>query len=280
MSDRNDPKATAPPALERRSFIRNAAAALSATVAGSATAAATTTAEHRSTPAAPPTTDPLAQLSQRLGLLEDADEIRKLQHTFADHLNRRQYEPLVELFASDSEVRLRDGVYTGREGVRRLYVEHFGRRPREAVQGPVHDYLLSHVQHLDTIEVAPDRQSATSRFHCLVRTEAAISSTIPMPILDMARQQGQGVLYWWESGVFEYAYVRIASTWRIRRLTYSGNGPVDTMLERVCAGPRLEAGFVSAYPQNPTGPDRLIADPDGSAVRYAGITHPVLVRLG
>jgi hypothetical protein len=238
---------------QRRSFIRNAAAALSATVAGSAVALT----PEMPTAEIQPTIEPDAQLSHRLGVLEDSDSIRKLQHIYAEHLNSRRWPSIVDLFAPDSRVHLWGGEFIGKEhGVRRLYFEHFARRVPAGAHGPVHDYLLSHRQHLDTIEVASDRCSAVARYHCLVRTEIAIHSA--MPIMEMARQQGLGVRHWWEAGVFESTYVKVASTWMISRLAYRSIGPADRMLEQACAGAPTGVEFTSVYPQSPTGPDRLI----------------------
>jgi carotenoid cleavage dioxygenase len=264
-------KASPQAALERRSFIRSVAAALSATVAGSAAAMAPPAAESSAT------TDPLAHLAHRLGVLEDVESIRKLQHTFAAYLNSRDYERIVELFASDSEVHLWGGVFIGKDvGVRRLYVEHFARRLSEEFREPVQDYLLSHVQHLDMIEVVPDRQCATARFHCLMRTEEGVGSGIP--IMEMARQQGEGVLHWWEPGVFENTYAKTGSTWLITRLTYHSVGPAEVMLERVCAAARGATAFTSTYPGNPTGPDRLIGGvADAAGATRAGQGHTVVL---
>jgi carotenoid cleavage dioxygenase len=244
----NDSENKPQPALERRSFIRTATAALSATAAGSAAAFASNAPMSDSQP-----------IAQKLAMMEDADAIRKLQYAYTERLNDRRYESIVHLFAPESEVRLWGGAYIGKEeGVRRLYVSHFAKQGRSTagVQGPMHDYLLSHNQHLDTIELAPDRRTARGRFHYLARTETAVSSSLP--IVDMARQQGQGTLNWWEPGVFENTYVRVGSAWLIGQLLYRSTGPADNMLERVCTAAPVAVAFTSTYPHNPTGPDRLI----------------------
>jgi len=175
--------------VERRTFIRNAGAALSATVAASTAAAG-------SEPASRTDTQPA----------EDA--IRRLHHTFIERLNQRRYDELPELFA--------------RSDTQPPRVAHFYRTLPEGVLPPVHDYLVGHEQHLDTIEVAPDQRNATARFHCLTRMEAELSPTLPL--IDMARQQGQGVIQWWESGVLETTYVMSASGWQISRLSFRSKG--------------------------------------------------------
>ena len=172
-----------------RTFIRNAGAALSATVAASTAAVGSErTSDHDTKPA--------------------EDEIRRLHHTFVERLNAKRYGELPELFAHPDTQPPR--------------VAHFNRHLPESVLPPVHDYLAGHEQHLDTIDVAPDRRNATARFHCFTRMEAELRPTLPL--IEMARQQGQGAIQWWESGVLETTYVRSASGWRIGRLSIRSKG--------------------------------------------------------
>lgn len=186
----NNPNSSAPPTfVERRSFIRNAGAALSATLAASSAAGGSP--EKPDGPGA------------------DVNAIRQLHYNFVELLNARRYDDLRDLFASDPQAA-------------RPYVEQFERRLPENVQRPVHDFVVGHAQHLDCVEVAPDRAHATARFHCLTRIEAALSAT--HPLVEMARQQGQGVIPWWESGVLENTYVKLASGWKISRLAFRSSG--------------------------------------------------------
>jgi hypothetical protein len=182
-----------PPAtmVERRTFIRNAGAALSATVVASTAAAV----------GSEPTSNPDMETPAE-------EEIRQLHHAFVERLNGRRYDELHELFA--------------RSDTQPLRVAHADRDLPEGVLPPVHDYLVGHEQHLDTIEVAPDQRSATARFHCLTRMEAEWSPTLPL--IEMARQQGQGAIQWWESGVLETGYVKSATGWQISRLSFRSTG--------------------------------------------------------
>ena len=187
----NDSTRKASPAtfVERRTFLRDAGAALSATVVASTAAAS-------------------SELTPGLDAKPAEDEIRRLHHTFVERLNGRRYDELQGLLAHPDTQRPR--------------VAHFDRRLPEGLQPPVHDYLVGHEQYLDTIELAPDRHSATARFHCLTRMEAELNPTLPL--VEMARQQGQGAIQWWESGVLEATYVRSPSGWQISRLSFHSNG--------------------------------------------------------
>jgi hypothetical protein len=122
---------------------------------------------------------PPAQLPDPGGSLEDIDAIRTLHHSFGRSLNERGH------------------------------ADTCGRR---------FTGLLSDPTRADVVELAPDRQSARARFHCLMRGESTLEAA--SSILEMARLQGQGTRQWWEAGVFENAYVNDGGVWKIQRLAY------------------------------------------------------------
>ena len=68
----------------------------------------------------------------------------------------------------------------------------------------------------DIVEIAEDRQTATARLRCMLHTETAIGPSCPL--VDMARQQGGGVVTRAEPGVFEGVYVKREGIWKILRL--------------------------------------------------------------
>jgi SnoaL-like protein len=212
----------APRTVERRSFIWKAGAALTGTVASAAAIGA------GSTPAVARATgdsQEIDRLSNELGLREDADAIREAHRAFGTALNERRYEDLVRLFADDARVHLNGEVFAGKErGIRRLYVERFSRHGEEPKPEPVHACLVDSA-HDASIEVSADRQSATARFPCLTQVECAIERG--SSLVEMARQQGQGVRQWWEHGLYESSYVKRGGEWQILELRYSANGRAD-----------------------------------------------------
>jgi hypothetical protein len=70
----------------------------------------------------------------------------------------------------------------------------------------------------DAIDVAPDRQTATSLMHCTVQIETVIGPSCPL--VEMARLQGGGVVRRSETGVFENVYARRDGVWMLQRTTY------------------------------------------------------------
>jgi hypothetical protein len=70
----------------------------------------------------------------------------------------------------------------------------------------------------DVIDIASDRQTATALLHCTVQIET--ESGPSCPLVEMAKQQGGGVLRRREAGVFEHAYVRRDGIWKMQRSSY------------------------------------------------------------
>ena len=133
------------------------------------------------------------RLSYQLRVLEDTNAIRKLHHAYGYYLDKGIWEEIVCLFADDGEVYFNGGIFEGKDkGVRRLYIDYFGKGFSGNNYGPIHGFLLDQTQAQDVVDVAPDRKSAKARFHCLMQMGAKVVSDSPM--MEMARQQGQGIL--------------------------------------------------------------------------------------
>src|SRR5690606_5938263 len=127
----------------------------------------------------------IEELAERVGILEDEQAIRKLQHSYGYYLDKCLYDEVVQLFAKDCEVRFMRGIFRGKAGVRRLYIGRFGKNFTGGKNRPVFGFLLDHPQLQDVIHVAPDRKSARARFRSLMQaglhesSPAAAGSTLP-----------------------------------------------------------------------------------------------------
>jgi len=120
-------------------------------------------------------------LAEQLARLEDVNAVRALNQAFARQVN-----------AGDAEALGLD------PSIRNVSAQEFGER--------------------DVIEIAPDRQTATSVMHCAVDIETLIGPSCPL--VEMARQQGGGVVRRSETGVFTHAYARRGGIWTLERSTY------------------------------------------------------------
>jgi len=185
-------------------------------------------------------------LSNQIGILEDTHAIRCLHHKYGYYIDKCLYEETVDLFADDCEVRFMGGIYRGKEGARRLYIGRFRERFTGGVNGPVYGFLLEHLQAQDIVTVAPDRRSARARFRCFMqagRHELAESET---------RQ-------WWEGGLYENQYVKEEGIWKIKVLDYRGLWHADFHTGWAHTPPGLYPFAAETYPQDPIGPDELMA---------------------
>ena len=270
----NSPKQ---PNTGRRSFIWKTGSVLSAVLASAVAGLPKPRTDEAGT-----LKEQVDRLSNQLGILEDTNAIRKLHRAYGYYLDKGIWEEIVNLFPGDGEVFFNGGIFEGKDnGVRRLYIDYFGRGFTGNHYGPVHGFLLDQTQEQDVVDVAPDRKSAKARFHCLMQAGARVVSDFPL--MEMARQQGQGIVQWWEGGIYENSYVRDGGIWKIKRLDYRATWQADYALGWAYARPGYIRPFSKTYPEDPTGPDKLIApaaeprlDTEVVAFHYP---HPVTGKL-
>jgi len=197
------------------------------------------------------------RLSNQVACLEEANAIRRLHQTFESYLDKGMYEDVVSMFADEAEVVFNGGVYVGRDkGVRRLYCDHFSQGWTGKKIEPAPGFEADPAQLQDVVEVAPDRKSAKAQFPYSMQVGTPLISDLPL--LDMARLQGQGILQWWEGGIHEISCVKDGDAWKIVRLQYRVQSKANYKPGRSYAKPISVPQFSEVYPRNPTGPDKLI----------------------
>lgn len=99
----------------------------------------------------------LDALERRVGLLEDADAIERLQTIYGYYLARNQWDHLTGIFAPDGTIEIAQrGVYRGRASVRRN-LDLYG------VQDELPGQLHNHMQYQMVVHVDPDGQTAKLR---------------------------------------------------------------------------------------------------------------------
>jgi len=199
------------------------------------------------------------QLSGQLGIIEDEISIRKLHQAYENLLNNSMYEEVVNLFTDDGEVIFNGGVFKGKKrGVRRLYCDHFSPGLTGKKIEPAPGFQLNTGQQQDIVEVATDRRSARARFTYSMQVGTGIISD--SQLVKMARLHGEGIMKWWEGGIYEISYVKDMKygDWKIKRLEYR-------VLSKAYYRPGISHArsisvppFSKVYPEDPAGPDRLI----------------------
>jgi hypothetical protein len=258
--------------VARRSFFWKAGAALSAVFVSAAACASKREADEVKT-----LKEQIDQMANQLGILEDTNAIRKLHHAYGYYLDKCIYEEVVNLFADDGEAHFNGGIFLGKnKGVRRLYIDNFSQNFTGKKNGPVHGFLLDHIQIQDIVDVAPDRKTAKARFRCFM--QAGAHETSKSAMAEMARKQGRKPSQWWEGGIYENEYVREGSIWKIKVLDYRAIWHADYETGWSHTRPNYVPPASKTYPEDPFGPDKLMAKrvlwPDTDVVPFH-YPHPV-----
>ena len=196
----------------------------------------------------------LADVEQRLTIREDELDIRKLQYLYGYLIDKCLYNETVDLFTDDGEVRFFGGIWKGKEGVRRLYVNRFQSRFTHGNNGPIDGFLLDHPQMQDIIHVQPDGVTALARARSMMQAGRHKDYTDPdNPIL--------GVRQWWEGGIYENTYKKVDGIWHMHILNYVPHWHADFETGWAYTKPEYVPFPTMTFPQDPTGPDELIKDP-------------------
>ena len=189
----------------------------------------------------------IADLEQEVGRLQDESQIRKVQYTYGYFIDKSQYNEVVDLFAEDGEVWFLGGIYKGKKGVRRLYIERFQTQFTQGHNGPRYGWLLDHPQLQMVIDVAPDRKTAKVRGR----------SQMQAGLHESAEGQQRA---WWEGGIYENEYVKEDGVWKIKALRYYpfwhgsfAEGWAKTPIDFI---PMADESQL--HPGDPLGPDELI----------------------
>jgi hypothetical protein len=136
----------------------------------------------------------LARLEHRRQLIEDANDIKRLQRSYGYYLDEAMWDEIVDLFAEDGTIEIAlDGVYEGKPRIRE-YLYALGGGRAGLAQGQINE----HMQLMPVISVAPDGQSARGRWRAII----------------MAGTLGQDAL--WGEGPYENEYVKEDGVWKLK----------------------------------------------------------------
>jgi hypothetical protein len=130
-------------------------------------------------------------LKARLAMLEDLNAIRAVNQAYARHINAGEHQEIEALFTDPSRAKIDESIVA-------IAADGF--------------------EEQDVIEITSDRTTATAVVHCLADTEEVIGPSCPL--VEMAREQGGGVLRRTERVVFEHRYVKREGAWKILRSSY------------------------------------------------------------
>lgn len=138
----------------------------------------------------------IEQLDLRRSLIEDANDIERLQRAYGYYLDEALWDELADLFTDDGSIEIAlDGIYVGRERIREyLYALGGGR------SGLAEGQLNEHMQLMPVITVAPDGRSAKGRWRAII----------------MAGGLGGRAI--WGEGPYENEYVKQDGVWKLDKV--------------------------------------------------------------
>jgi hypothetical protein len=150
----------------------------------------------------------LEELQKRIQRLEDIKQIEKLQRIYGYYRDYEEWEKVVDLFTdkAPSVEECDYGVYRGKDGVRRYYIELL-KGGKEAK--PRIGYMSIGMQIQGVVTVEPDGKTAKGRWYGFFM-EAR--STLTLHEGDLRQL--------WAHGVYENEYVKEDDKWLIKKLHF------------------------------------------------------------
>jgi hypothetical protein len=197
----------------------------------------------------------LEELQARVQRLDDIKQIEQLQKIYGYYSDYFEWQKIVDLFADkDPSVEEADrGVYQGKDGVKRYYIELLGDGPNK----PRRPGLMSIVFQLQgVVNVDKDGQTAWGRWYGMGMEVKPIISINEGDL----RQT-------WINGVYENEYVKENGKWKIKKLHFF-----------LTFRTPYEDGWLKVPVVGANGPDPFIP-PDAPTTVYAPYPSPYRVPV-
>ncbi len=189
----------------------------------------------------------IASLRKDMTQLQDIHAIRTLHFKYGYFIDQCRYDEAVDLFSEDGEVFFLNGIYKGKEGVRRLYCGWFREMFTRGVNGPIDGFLLDHFLSQDIVDVSDDGLTGWVRARCIMQAGYHESRENLVP--EMPRSC-------WEGGIHSNTYVKEDGIWKIRTLDYNMLWQADYAKGWGASEVHL-LPLEKTFPEDPNGPDEL-----------------------
>jgi hypothetical protein len=153
----------------------------------------------------------LKEMEKRLQVVEDILEIDRLEKIYGYYLDNQQMQKVVDCFSDNAEsIEIGDrGVFKGKEGIRRFFLEYLGRGTGGKDAGELrHGGMAFHMQHQGVVTVDPDGQTAKGRWYVVMIQARPI-------------EQGGPTRSILGHGVYENEFVKDDGVWKIKKMFMS-----------------------------------------------------------
>ncbi|KAF4635917.1 hypothetical protein G7Y89_g2168 [Cudoniella acicularis] len=198
----------------------------------------------------------ITNLADRLQNLEDITAIRHLHHSYGYYSDKCLYPSVVDLFSDSplASVHFLNGVWHGKTGITRLFVDWFGVLFTGGTNKPTKGLLLDHLMMQDIITISQNesgQRTAKGRFRCFLQGGSHTS------IAKENRPKGVQEQFW-EGGLYENEYIFEDGKWKILTLGYNMLWQAD--YEKGWFGGEAMTGVEKCFPEDPLGPDEIVTE--------------------
>jgi hypothetical protein len=147
----------------------------------------------------------LEELQKRITRLEDIKQIEKLQRIYGYYLDYYEFQKVVDLFSDNAEsVEIADyGVYKGKRGVKRFYLELLGGKPPRVGELSIGMIMQG------VVDVDPNGKTAKGRWYCMM-IEAK-------PTISLHEGELRQL---WGNGIYENEYVKEGRKWLFQKVFF------------------------------------------------------------
>lgn len=197
----------------------------------------------------------VTDLMRRTQELEDTNAIRNLHHAYGYYIDKCIYSAVVDLFSNspDATVHFLNGIWRGKAGAARLYVDWFGVLFTGGANLPARGFLLDHLMMQDIITISRDTEerlrTAKARFRCVL--QGGSHHSVPKEKRPKGVQE-----QFWEGGLYENEYVFEDGKWKILKLGYNMLWQSD--YEKGWSNSEAMKGVEKCFPDDPLGPDEIV----------------------
>ena len=149
-------------------------------------------------------TTKVQSLEKKIQVLEDTEEIKKLQRAYGFYLEHWMAEDIIDCFADgpDTELLVAAGHYIGKENIRDFF--HHGQKGIEVRKSSNPEFLHQVMQLSGVVHVNPDGLTAQGRWYGF----GANAFSAP----DNKVNPG------WMNGVYEVDYVKQENRWKMKKV--------------------------------------------------------------
>lgn len=199
----------------------------------------------------------ISDLQARIQTLEDKDAIKTLHYTYGYYIDKCLYTSVVDLFSNspDASIHFLNGIWKGKAGITRLYVEWFGTLFTDGRMVPAHGLLLDHLLMQDVVTILPSPPNSDEPRRAKGRFRNFMMGGTHSSVPEARRPKGPPAQFW-EGGIYENEYIFENNRWKIFKLGYNMLWQAD--YEKGWADSEAHLGLKKAFPEDKWGPDELL----------------------